>query len=143
MTSSAIGTGMKTEIRLTATSFNGVTSDNRNSHGTSVNTVADTTLASSMMVRVGFKSIQPCLPESHANSLNTWANSSRQLAGPGSLTAQDSPSSPTVKGCRGLSRSSQRISDGTTTRMTSSRIPYLVRLIDRGNAMKVVMATTG
>src|SRR5260370_4037659 len=55
----------------------------------------------------------------------------------------DSPSPPTVKILRGLPRSSQEIRLGTTTRITRSRIPYLVRLIVKGKAMNVIITTTG
>src|SRR5262249_23628888 len=57
--------------------------------------------------------------------------------------AQDAPSSPTVRTLRGLARSSQEITPGTTTRMTRSRITYLVKLIVQGKAMNVIITTTG
>src|SRR5262249_17342946 len=52
-------------------------------------------------------------------------------------------SSTAEKTGSGLLRSSQRINDGTTTRITNSRIAYLVILMASGSAMNVIVTTTG
>ena len=46
-------------------------------------------------------------------------------------------------GLNGLARSSKEITPGTTTRITTSKIAYLVRLIAKGKAVNVIITTTG
>src|SRR5262249_23867556 len=143
MTSSAIGTGMKVEIRLAKAIRSGVGSDSSDSHGISTRRVADTTLARSMRVMVGLSSSQTCLPKYRGSSQNTLKNGSWQSSGGGNLMAHVAASSTAENTGSGLSRSSHRINDGTTIRITNSRIAYLVRLMASGKAMKVIITTTG
>src|SRR3989442_1609463 len=102
MTSRAMGTGMNTEIRLTSASFSGVGSDRSSCQGISVSIVAETKLATSMIVIVGLTSIQACLAKSTASSLNTDQKGSVHSAPGGSGMAQDAPSSPIANGLRGF-----------------------------------------
>src|SRR5216683_7197043 len=128
MTSRAMGTGMITEIRLTRPSRNGVGSERSVCQGISVSIAAETRLANSMIVMVGLTNIHTFLPYSRASSLNTSQKGSEQSFGATEM-AQASPSSPIVNGLRGLARSSQEMTPGTTTRITTSKRAYFVTLM--------------
>src|SRR5262249_33531066 len=78
-----------------------------------------------------------------ANSPNTLRNGSWQSSGGGSLIAHVAASSTAENTGSGLSRSNQRINDGTTNRITTSRSAYLVTLMASGRAMNVIIPTTG
>ena len=65
----------------------------------------------------------------------------------GSVGRTSSPqagaSSPSPNPASGVPRSSHRISDGTTTRITASSSAYLTTTMPNGNAPSVITTTTG
>src|SRR5436309_15303906 len=71
ITSTAMGTGMNTETKLTRAARAGVTWASRVGQGRRVRIAADSTLATTMSVMVGFTSIQTCLPYSTDKFLRT------------------------------------------------------------------------
>src|SRR6516162_2710422 len=143
MTSSAMGTGMNTEMKLTRPRRNGVVFERSVCQGISVSSAADTRLANSIIVMVGFTNIHTFLPNSMASSFSTDQNGSVHFVPRGRGIAQDAPSSPTANGLSGLRRSSQEIRPGTATRITSNNSAYFVTLMAKGSARKVIITTTG